>query len=252
MEVWKSGFEREALLLVSELNLQEEFEQTLNTIETLLKQDKKELIYRFVKGNQKLMKKAISLLCSHKDFELAKELIKKAKLDKREFPELITKMKQETMHYRLFSERRGLYHIIEITRYDAEMLSILISSYLSKGAFYIDLSKLSPWKQKLTAYLIQSYPETVHYLDPDLTKRLEALSFLPKFEIEDSFSPRNAIFNLILSVPEDSVYLIDSESQLKEIILQDKMIGLDSEWFPDMFETRVSILQIAEKDVRNI
>lgn len=250
--MWNSGLEKEALLLVSELNLQEEFEETLNTIETLMKQDKKELIYRFVKSNKKLMKKAISFLCSHKDFEFAKELIKKAKLDKREFPELITKMKQETMHYRLFTERRGLYHIIEITRYDAEMLSILISSYLYKGTLYTDLSKISPWKQNLTAYLIQSYPQAVRYLNSDLTKSLETLPSLSKFEIEDSFSPRNPTFNLILSVPEESVYFIDSESQLKEIILQEKMIGLDSEWFPDMFETRVSILQIAEKDVRNI
>lgn len=105
----------------------------------------------------------------------------------------------------------------------------------------------------LAGYLIQINPEISNFIKPFIVKKLRKITFLPTFEVYDSFGPRNPQFDFILPVAESSVYFIQTEEQLRSVNITSDMIGLDSEWKPTFTKSdkvQVSILQIAEKDVR--
>lgn len=225
----------------------------MNVVESLVQKDKIDLIHIFVKGHEMLTKKAVGFMCTNKHIKHAGKLIEKAKIDEREFPKIINRMKKVAIRYRLNSGDGGLYHFIEVIMNDLEMMAILADNLQFQCIYYTDSKKNQFWMGTLAGHLLRIRPEISTYLRPFIIENLNKFTYIPIYELADDFAPRNPQFNLILPVPETSVYFIQTEEQLRGIHLTGDMIGLDSEWKPTLIKfekVQVSILQIAEKDVR--
>jgi hypothetical protein len=239
-------------MLAAEFNFQEQLDEILNVLDSLVQKDKIDLIHIFVKGSDMLTKKAVGLMCTNKHIKYAGKLIEKAKINESEFPDIVTRMKKVAIRYRLTSGDGGLYHFIEVIMHDVEMLAILTDNLQFQCNIYPDTKKNVFWMGALAGHLVRLKPEITTYLRPFIVQNLSRFSVAPVFELTDAFGPRNPQYNLILPVPESSVSFIHTEEQLNSLTITSDVIGLDSEWKPTLIKfdkVQVSILQIADKEV---
>lgn len=99
-------------------------DNALNVVGSLIRNERIDLIHIFVKGSDKLTRKAINLMCTRKHIKDAAKLLKISKIDENEFPNFISFRKNQAIRYQLFSKEGGLYQFIEVIMNDLEMLAI--------------------------------------------------------------------------------------------------------------------------------
>ena len=225
-------------LIVREI--QEEYDSKYNLVKALvLKNDIKNLSL-VVLTSKAIAKKSIDILCEHKLFEHAENIIIDNKLNYLEFPIYLKKSIKRSLYHFVFDDKLIVSTLIELTEDDLLARSCLIE-ILFEGS-----TNNAEWMGKIATCLLKLDKRVMNHVDPKyLPHTISDITYVP---VEDTFGPVSPGCTVLPA--EVKVIFVDNEEKVRQMNWDgENCVGLDSEWKTGIggkfVKTKNSILQIA-------
>jgi hypothetical protein len=255
--LWRSGNFKKAVVLSVDFQFQVKSTQTqlqsqFNAIQHLVKTDKVELLLRFIEEDLALSREAVARCTTNQHIKVAGKIIDKCNFDPVEFPEVINRMKKNSMRYFINSKDFGLQELIDLVEDDMECLGIVIEDLEFKCKTHLGFKKHVTWMGEYAAYLLSTHPSVRPFVRPDIVKKLSSMPISERTAPLDIFGPSDSSF-LSLPLPQEAVRMVDTPEQVSQLEWGSQAYGIDCEWRPNLIKFEsfpVSILSVACETVR--
>mmetsp|Transcript_26005 Transcript_26005/g.46051 ORF Transcript_26005/g.46051 Transcript_26005/m.46051 type:complete len:540 (+) Transcript_26005:2253-3872(+) len=241
-DLWRVGNHKKAVALAVDFQFRQNLQANFDAIAQLVKADKVDLLLRFIEDDADLSREAVNRCTTNKHIKIAGKIIQNAQFNPTDFPEVINRMKKNSMRYFLNSKEFGLPELIDLVEDDLECLGIVIEDLEFKC-----FKKHVTWMGELAAYLLRKYPKVIPFVRPNIVKKLSSMPESDRAEPQDFFGPSDPSY-LTLAIPEEAVKMIDTEEKVSQLEWSYPIYGLDCEWRPNLIKFEsfpVSIFTIA-------
>lgn len=223
-----------------------------DVVAQLVRVDKVDLLLRFIDDDLDLSREAVKQCTTNKHIKVAGKIIQSCNFNPTDFPDVINRMKKNSMRYFLNSKEFGLPELIDLVEDDLECLGIIIEDLEFRCKVSTGFKKHITWAGELASYLIHKYPKVVPFVRPNIAQKLSSMPVSGRSAPVDFFGPSDNTY-LELPLPQEAVRMIDTPDKLAEIEWTYPVYGLDCEWRPNLIKFEsfpVSILTIACETVK--